>query len=159
MKTHFTCLFHYDHFCNKLMIDLLLSTGLTGKAVDLMSHTLVAQQIWLCRCLNKPVPAAELWAPGNVEKLMAANDKNFEEWVAYIDTLQTADLETIISYKNTKGMPFSDHLADIITHVINHGTHHRAQIGQLLKAAGAELPATDYIHYIRTHKTSIISPL
>ncbi|RFZ94507.1 damage-inducible protein DinB [Mucilaginibacter conchicola] len=159
MKAHFIYLFHYDRYCNKLMIDLLLSTGLTGKAVDLMSHTLVAQQIWLSRCLNKPAPTAELWAPGNVEKLMGANDRNFEEWVAYINTLQSEDLETIISYKNTKGTPFNDQLADIITHVINHGTHHRAQIGQLLKTAGAELPSTDYIHYIRNHKTSILSTL
>ncbi|MBL4677079.1 MAG: hypothetical protein JKY70_12860 [Mucilaginibacter sp.] len=157
MKAHFTCLFHYDNFCNKLIIDLLLSTGLTGKPVDLMSHTLVAQQIWLSRCLFRPSPTAELWAPGKIENLTAANNKNFQEWVTYIDTLQPADFDTVFNYKNTKGIPFSDPLVDIITHVINHGTHHRAQIGQLLKAAGAELPSTDYIHYIRNHKTSILS--
>jgi uncharacterized damage-inducible protein DinB len=34
--------------------------------------------------------------------------------------------------------------------LINHGTHHRAQIGQLIKFDGLEiLPNTDYIFYLR----------
>lgn len=105
------------------------------------------------------MPNVQLWAAGDVHKLMATNDKNYEEWAAYLKTLQPEDFDRLISYKNTKGMPFNDQLGDIIGHVINHGTHHRAQIGQLLKAVGAELPVTDYIHYIRNHKTSILSTI
>ncbi len=48
-----------------------------------------------------------------------------------------------------KGNEFSSRLADMITQVTNHGTHHRAQIGQLLKVDGVNLPITDYIFYIR----------
>ncbi|MDB5154777.1 MAG: hypothetical protein JWR54_3528, partial [Mucilaginibacter sp.] len=55
----------------------------------------------------------------------------------------------VISYKNLKGDDFENKLSDVLAHLINHGTHHRAQVGQHLKLAGVELPNTDYIFYIR----------
>jgi uncharacterized damage-inducible protein DinB len=68
----------------------------------------------------------------------------------YLDGLQPDDFEKIISYKNSRGDAFENRLSDILAHVINHGTHHRAQIGQQLKSGGLEnLPITDYIFYIR----------
>ncbi|TWR26281.1 hypothetical protein FPZ42_11715 [Mucilaginibacter achroorhodeus] len=157
MKDHFICLLNYDHYCNKQMIDLLLSTGLQGKAVDLMAHIFTAQEIWLSRCTQKPLGNIKLWAPGNAAALPDVNDKNFKDWSNYINSLQSADFESIISYKKLSGVPFNDPLIDILSHVINHGTHHRAQVGQLLKTVNVELPATDYIHYIRTQKASILS--
>jgi len=61
-----------------------------------------------------------------------------------------ADFEKNIYYKNLKGIAYKNKLADILAHVINHGTHHRAQAGQQLKFAGFEnLPITDYIFYVR----------
>ena len=48
------------------------------------------------------------------------------------------------------GAPYEDKLLGILSHVINHGTHHRAQMGQQLLFAGAtELPPTDLIFYLR----------
>jgi uncharacterized damage-inducible protein DinB len=58
--------------------------------------------------------------------------------------------EEIVYYKNLRGDGYENKLEDILAHLINHGTHHRAQIGQELKLAGVEnLPVTDYIFYIR----------
>ena len=157
MKDHFICLFDYDHHCNQQIIDLLLSTGVQGKAVDLMAHLFTAQHVWLSRCTQQPLQNVKLWASGDAQELSAINDKNFKDWSNYIHSLQSSDFESVINYNNLSGIPFSDPLIDILSHVINHGTHHRAQVGQLLKAAGSDLPATDYIHYIRTQKASIHS--
>lgn len=155
MKDHFICLFNYDHYCNKQLIDVLLRTNIHGKAVELMAHIFNAQQIWLSRCTQQPINGIKPWDAIEANKLSATNDKNFNQWCDYIKSLQPADFDSIISYQNFSGVSFNDQLIDIISHVINHGTHHRAQVGQLLKAAGAELPATDYVHYIRTIKASI----
>jgi uncharacterized damage-inducible protein DinB len=36
----------------------------------------------------------------------------------------------------------------VLSHVVNHGTHHRAQIGEILKHYGQDLSAQDYIFYV-----------
>ncbi len=65
-------------------------------------------------------------------------------------TPEELEFDKIVPYQNSKGVNYTNNLSDIITHVINHGTHHRAQIGQLLKQAGIEkLPMTDYIAFVR----------
>ena len=54
-----------------------------------------------------------------------------------------------IIYKNSKGIEFSNTVQDVIFHVINHSTYHRAQIASDLKANGIEPINTDYIFYKR----------
>jgi uncharacterized damage-inducible protein DinB len=63
--------------------------------------------------------------------------------------LNDNDFERLISYKSLRGDAFENKLIDILGHVINHSTHHRAQAGQYLKIAGTDLPITDYIFYLR----------
>ncbi len=90
---------------------------------------------------------ATLTATSRIEDILA---DNFQQWTALLSTITPADLEQRITYKNSAGTPFADKLIDIITQVTNHGTHHRAQIGQQLKLAGVDkLPITDYIYFIR----------
>ena len=50
-------------------------------------------------------------------------------------------------YKNTKGMPFQAPLGQLITHVVNHGTHHRAETGMLLERLGRSPGDMDYVYY------------
>ncbi len=56
----------------------------------------------------------------------------------FLNRAEPGDFEKTISYKNSKGDDFKNRLTDILTNVINHGTHHRAQAGQHLKLAGFE---------------------
>lgn len=53
------------------------------------------------------------------------------------------------AYANSEGTPFETPLRDILTHVANHGTHHRAQIVLVLREAKIAPPPTDYIFYVR----------
>jgi uncharacterized damage-inducible protein DinB len=48
-----------------------------------------------------------------------------------------------------KGEKFANTIKDIVVHVINHSTYHRAQIAQLVKQSGGEPAKTDYIVYQR----------
>ena len=91
-----------------------------------------------------------LWPDITVDSIGEIIDNNHTAWVAYLDTLMPADFERIIYYKTFQGTDFESKLVDVLSHVINHGTHHRAQAGQQLRAAGAQqLPITDYIFFLR----------
>jgi uncharacterized damage-inducible protein DinB len=80
------------------------------------------------------------WKADTFEKLI---DDNYAAWIDYINGLNEEDFQKIIAYKNSKGDSYENQLEGILAHLINHGTHHRAQAGQQLKFAGAEkLPLT-----------------
>jgi uncharacterized damage-inducible protein DinB len=150
MKTYFIRLFNYDHYANELFAGYILKTGLTGRPVQLMAHLLAAQQVWLSRCQALPAPVGGVWPDWPVTTFGSLVAQNSGDWLRYLETLQPEDFDRKISYKNLKGEAFDDTLDNILAHVVNHGTHHRAQIGQYLKEAGVELPYMDYIFYIRT---------
>jgi uncharacterized damage-inducible protein DinB len=150
MKAYFTQLFNYDHHTNHLILEAITVANNPQKPVELMAHVFGAQQVWLSRCKGEPSFASAIWPDWSASQLAQIIDNNHLEWLNYLDTLNAYDFEKIIAYKTSKGVPYEDKLTDILTHAINHGTHHRAQIGQLLKFAGVEeLPSTDYIFYIR----------
>jgi len=150
MKAYFTQLFEYDRYANNLMTEIIVSTNNSPKSVQIMAHLLGAQQRWLSRCKNEPAFEGDLWPNWQADTFAHIIESNHQAWISYLDTLNADDFEKIISYKNTTGTPYHNKLVDIITQVTNHGTHHRAQIGQELKLAGLEkLPITDYIFYIR----------
>jgi uncharacterized damage-inducible protein DinB len=151
MKNFFINLFNYDCFANKTILDVLIKSNQPAKAVQLMAHLLAAQQVWYNRCKSLPPFTGTLWQDdGKIEEFAGAIRKNNTEWVSYLKSLNPDNFEGIISYKNMKSEPFESKLSDILMHIINHGTHHRAQIGQHLKLAGIEnLPVLDYIAYTR----------
>ncbi|MDF2431165.1 MAG: hypothetical protein JWP44_796 [Mucilaginibacter sp.] len=149
MKAYFARLFNYDHYANALMLDIIIKAGSPQKPVQLMAHLLAAQQIWINRCKALPAIGGALWPDWSADTLPGIMTENSIQWGDFIDGLQPEDFDKIISYKNSKGEDFENNLTDILTHVINHGTHHRAQAGQHLKAAGFELPMMDYIFYVR----------
>jgi uncharacterized damage-inducible protein DinB len=150
MKSYFLKLFKYDQFANKAITQAVIEAGEPEQAVKLMAHLLATQQVWLNRC--KGLPATKIilwpdWKAGSFEKTINQNHKN---WTAFLGGLEAEDFQQGIAYKNSKGDSFENSIADILAHLINHGTHHRAQAGQQLKLAGLEnLPNTDYIFYIR----------
>ncbi|MBB5394396.1 DinB family protein [Mucilaginibacter sp. AK015] len=149
MKSYFIRLLNYDHVASSKISHLILQSGQTGKPLQLMAHMLAAQQIWLKRCKGLPAPGGPLWPAWAASELGAIIDENHTEWISYLETLQPPDFDAVVTYQNLKGITYHDKLSDILAHLINHGTHHRAQAGVYLKLAGADLPVTDYIFYAR----------
>lgn len=151
MKNLFIRLFNYDGFANEAILEALLKSSQSDEGVRLMAHLLAAQQIWYSRCSGSATFAGHLWQDdGNINEFASTIKKNNADWLSYLDTLTDAEFDKIVRYNNLKGEPFENKLSDILLHVINHGTHHRAQIGQQLKFTGAEtLPVTDYIAFCR----------
>ena len=60
-----------------------------------------------------------------------------------------AMLEESFTYVNLKGEQSTYRFADILVHVVNHGTYHRGQLGHLLRDLGLTPPSTDYLIFRR----------
>jgi uncharacterized damage-inducible protein DinB len=150
MKSYFLRLFDYDRYANALIANLINKTGNPEAAVKLMAHLLAAQQMWYNRCNSLPTANVMLWPEGDQGTFTRIIEERSGLWRDFLNKLEDADFEKQIEYKNTKGEAFTNKLVDILGHVINHGTHHRAQIGQHLKLAGTDLPGIDYIVYLRS---------
>jgi len=150
MKTYFLKLFNYDQFANKAILKAIVDAREPEQAVKVMAHLLAAQQVWINRCKGLPTTGTVLWPDWKTDTFEKMIDDNHAVWIDFIHGLNLEDFDKIIAYKTLKGDSYENQLEDILAHVINHGTHHRAQAGQQLKFAGVEnLPLTDYIFYIR----------
>jgi uncharacterized damage-inducible protein DinB len=150
MKAYFINLFNYDNYANGLILETIIKAGEPEKPVQLMAHLLAAQQIWYNRCKTLPAIGGALWPDWKADTFEHLIDDTHHKWISFLNETDETSFENQIKYQNLKGEPFSNKLTDILAHVINHGTHHRAQAGQHLKLAGIDLPTTDYIFYLRT---------
>ncbi|MGZ5244572.1 MAG: DinB family protein [Bacteroidia bacterium] len=54
-----------------------------------------------------------------------------------------------IIYVNSQGERFENSLQDVLFHLINYGTHHRAQISTLFRQNDMAPPAADYFFWVR----------
>ncbi len=150
MKSYFIRLFNYDRHANLQILETIMQVGMPEKPIKLMAHLLAAQQIWINRCKGLHAINITLWPDWPAETFEGLINENHNNWLAWLNDLDPDDFEKLISYKSSKGECFENKLCDVLAHVINHGTHHRAQAGQHLILAGADkLPVTDYIFYLR----------
>jgi uncharacterized damage-inducible protein DinB len=149
MKDHFIKLFNYDKYNNQQISRLIIEAWNPEKPVQLMAHLLGAQQVWLKRCNNAKTIGGAIWPDWQSDVFEQTIEENHKGWITFLETLTPADMDRIIHYQDSKGNNHQNKLIDVLTHVANHGTHHRAQIGQHLKLSGTALPVTDYIAYIR----------
>jgi uncharacterized damage-inducible protein DinB len=69
------------------------------------------------------------------------------EFRNFAESLTDASVGRIVDYKNSQGRPFQMPLDQLITHVVNHGTHHRAETGMLLERIGRSPGDMDYVYY------------
>jgi uncharacterized damage-inducible protein DinB len=72
-----------------------------------------------------------------------------EAWQAYLAGLTPGGLPREIRYTNSSGEEWSNSVADVLTHVALHSSHHRGQVASLLRGAGEGAAYTDYIECIR----------
>ena len=62
--------------------------------------------------------------------------------------LSDADLDSVLSYRNTRGTTFRREVYPLLIHLFNHQTHHRGQATTLLTQAGVDVGTTDLLTLI-----------
>lgn len=146
MKIFFEELFEYNYKCNQKLSHIL--TGETGpeleKSITLLSHILNAHHIWNHR-IQGITPATGVWDVHPAESFAVMDTDNLKN---SLDLLRQYDFNLIIHYV-ARGSEYQNTFRDILFHVINHSTYHRAQIATEFRRIGLEPIPTDYIIYKR----------
>ncbi len=144
----FDSLIRYNHWASGRILDVMQSAdAVPERAVELFSHLLRAQDVWYGRVQKTDHAELDFWATEPISACAERVEASTQRWQTVLKEYE--DLDQSISYTNSKGTPFETPLRDVLTHVVNHGTHHRAQIALVLREADIAPPPTDYIFYLR----------
>jgi len=138
----------YNNWANSLLLDTLKLNAdlLPESCISLFSHIINAQLIWSSR-INGITPDVSVWELHDLETCTELLQKSID-MLAKIADPETLD-SPMIKYTNSTGDHFETSRSDILIHVFNHGTYHRAQIAKEMKLYHIEPVNTDYIHYVR----------
>ncbi|MBT1689133.1 DinB family protein [Dawidia soli] len=144
MKDFFNELFHYNHSSNQKLWDAFqANAGKTSeKALALFSHIVNAHQIWNNR-IDKKLTAFGVWDVHTLEACQDIDRANYEHTKQILDIL---DPNIIVNF-TMRGKACSKKASDLLFHVINHSTYHRAQIATDFRQSGIEPLNTDFILY------------
>jgi uncharacterized damage-inducible protein DinB len=112
-----------------------------------LRHTLTAQRMWLARWRGE--------SPRYDEPITVSWREAFGEthtaFRGYVAGLTDTDAERLVRYTDLRGNAREIMLAHAITHVVNHGTAHRAETGLLLERLARSPGDLDYSVYCFQH--------
>jgi uncharacterized damage-inducible protein DinB len=119
------------------------------RARRLLAHILLGEKIWLTRLKGEDSSAIPTFEEFSFVECMAMSDEIRRAYEKYLDSLAEADLDSVITYKNTKGIEYQTSVKDILTHVGLHSVYHRGQIALLVRDDGGTAVDTDFITFTR----------
>ena len=147
MKAFYLDKFQYTFDKNQEMIAYLNehSSEMNEKIQVLISHILNAHEIWMTRIIKSPSKYG-VWQLQDYSN-MAKIDFHNHELTKQI--LEEKDLNEKVNYKTSTGEFHSNVLNELLFHVVNHSSYHRAQINTELNNLGLRPLITDYVFYKR----------
>jgi uncharacterized damage-inducible protein DinB len=140
--------FTYNEWANREVLTAIRSQGADQQSLRSMAHILAAERLWLERLKQQP-QSMPVWPQSDLAQCDARAAEMRQLWGEYLDSLDENSLAQTISYKNSKGEPWSSTVQDILTHVIMHSAYHRGQIASHTRATGHTPAYTDFIHAVR----------
>jgi uncharacterized damage-inducible protein DinB len=146
MKEHFIRISEYNRWANHRVVEGFKNQPAPEKALALLSHVVLAESVWQMRLFGQPITTGifELLSLEQLEETMGRNEAG---WSTLLNS--TEDYSRSLDYKMLNGTPVQSSISDILTHIFNHGTYHRAQIATHLRQAGLEPASTDFITFSR----------
>ena len=138
----------YNNWANSLLLDTLVAHNdvLPESCVLLFSHIVNAQSIWISR-IKGIIPAVTVWQLHDLETCRMLLEESINSMLL-VEVPQTAD-SPVIRYKTSTGDFYETSVADILLHMFNHGTYHRAQIAREMRVHNLTPVNTDYIQFVR----------
>jgi uncharacterized damage-inducible protein DinB len=75
-----------------------------------------------------------------------------QAWLPLVESWPVARFDGTLSYTSMRGQVLSLPFAATLTHVFNHGTHHRGQITAALTALGRPCPELDLVYMLQSEQ-------
>lgn len=140
--------FSYDEWANREVLHAIRAAGADERSLQLMSHILAAEQVWLDRLKRQP-QSVPVWPKPDLGQCEAQAAELGGKWLEFLDLITAGDVSQTISYQNSKGEAWTSTIVDVLTHVVMHSAYHRGQIASHLRASGQAPAYTDFIHGVR----------
>jgi len=145
LRRHLT----WNAWANRETLNALRAAShVPSRALGVLGHIVGAERLWMRR-MGHDSPVMPVWPQLTIDHIDSALRPLSADWDEWTAALDEAALAGVVDYTNSKGEPFTNTVADILSHVVLHSSYHRGQIATLLVQAG-ELPAyTDFIECVR----------
>jgi uncharacterized damage-inducible protein DinB len=159
-RDHFLMLARYHVWATDRLLDRHVSklsddehkrdVGLFFKSVHgTLNHLLVAEHgLWFQRFVNGQSPKRKLNEEVHADRaaLHAALKQAVRDWQPAIEAWDESRFDGALTYTSTEGVTRTLPFTPTLTHVFNHGTHHRGQISAALTMLGHEAPELDLLY-------------
>jgi uncharacterized damage-inducible protein DinB len=141
--------FGYDEWANReVLAGLRASARPLAQPLRLLAHIVSAERLWLER-IQSQSQSLPVWPDFTSDQCEAQIHQLAQLSREFLSQISPADLAEEVTYKNSKGEPWTSTVEDILTHILLHSAYHRGQIASHVRAGG-EVPAyTDFIHAVR----------
>ena len=123
-----------------------------GSLGGTLNHIVLATRLWLDRCEGRDFAwfrSLDQILEANRATLRRAMSAEDDRLIAFVEVRDEAALAADVSYQNSRGEAFETPLDWILTHVVNHATHHRGQASDIISGLGCPTPEMDLIAYLR----------
>jgi uncharacterized damage-inducible protein DinB len=155
-REHVVRMFNYHHWAGDRVFDVVAELpaadldkkwgGSFGTGRALLRHVVGVERLWYERWNgNSPKGVPEFSPAFAGSDFRAEWKKSQADQKRFLDGLSSDRLSSDLSYVNMKGEHWTYPLAELLTHLVNHGTYHRGQITHLLRDLGQTAPSTDYL--------------
>jgi uncharacterized damage-inducible protein DinB len=117
---------------------------------DLLVHIAGVEWLYLERWHGRS-PTALPWKEGfaTLESIESLWNEVERELLARVAALTPEALDHPLPFRNTQGNVFSQSLAQVLQHLVNHSTYHRGQVATALRQLGGKAQGTDLIAFYR----------
>jgi uncharacterized damage-inducible protein DinB/GNAT superfamily N-acetyltransferase len=143
----------YAHVDALPEVDYRRDAGLFFKSVHgTLNHLLVAEHLlWRVRFTEGGNPAVKLDAEVEPDRtrLRERLVEGALAWLAMLDIWPESRLSGSFSYRRMAGPELTLPFAATLSHVFNHGTHHRGQISAAITAMGQACPEIDLVRMLQ----------
>jgi uncharacterized damage-inducible protein DinB len=120
------------------------------KAVSLLAHIVEARRVWLGRMGVIPLPAGALFPDESDPGHVAAEWRAVSElWSRHLASVDEKELARAFEYQSFDAGRFRNSVEEIFTQLFGHSWYHRGQIATLVRAAGGQPAATDFVYWCR----------
>ena len=117
--------------------------------LDTLVHVYAADRLWLRRLEGKPFAGFSSDADRSLSVLQNEWPPLLERWKQWVASLDDARAASSFEYTDLQGRHWSQPVWQLVSHVVNHGTHHRGQVSGFLRTMGHVPPYLDLLYYYR----------